>query len=313
MILPNSGVAKKNWWLLLSTPKGDEAEQCSSTNMGDTLHHRSQNCDTSQRTNDDETVNCDINVTECVSQTNCVSQQSVDQIQEENEKLNQQQFVSGNEEETVMECSLTDIEDTLHLTSNTFHMSQRTNDEESVNCDVTECVSQTDCETQQYVNQIQRVNEQRIQQQLVSEIEDKTVKECSFANMNDTLHHTSNNVDQSRRTHDDQTVNCSTNVTVCTSQTECVLKQTVNQSKDENEEQIKKKSMGEIEHTFNQNVKETVSQIEQQIIKQTVEESVNQTGNKAPNTIGLPKRILRNFKLKAKRNLKTKKIKLQML
>ena len=63
---------------ILSTPKGDEAEQCSSTNMGDTLHHRSQNCDTSQRTNDDETVNCDINVTECVSQTNCVSQQSVD-------------------------------------------------------------------------------------------------------------------------------------------------------------------------------------------------------------------------------------------
>ena len=292
---------------ILSTPKGDKAEQCSATNMGDTLHHRSQNCDTSQRTNDDETVNCDINVTECVSQTNCVSQQSVDQIQEENEKLNQQQFVSGKEEETVMECSLTDIEDTLHLTSNTFHMSQRTNDEESVNGDVTECVSQTDCETQQYVNLIQRVNEQRIQQQLVSEIEEKTVKECSSANLNDTLHHTSNNVDQSRRTHDDQTVNCSTNVTVCTSQTECVLQQTVNQSKDENEEQIKKKSMGEIEHTFNQNVKETVSQIEQQIIKQTVEESVNQTGNKALNTIGIPKRILRNFKLKAKRNLKTKK------
>ena len=65
----------------------------------------------------------------------------------------------GIEEETVMECSLTDIEDTLHLASNTFHMSQRTNDEESVNCDVTECVSQTDCETQQYVNQIQRVSE----------------------------------------------------------------------------------------------------------------------------------------------------------
>ena len=216
-------------------------------------------------------------------------------------KINQQQFVSGIEEETVMECSLTDIEDTLHLTSNTFHMSQRTNDEESVNCDVTECVSQTDCKTQQYVNQIQRVNEQRIQQQLVSEIEEKTVKECSSANMNDTLHHTSNYV------------NCSTNVTVCTSHTECVLQQTVNQSKDENEEHIKKKYMSEIEHTFNQNVKETVSQIEQQIIKQTVEESVNQTGNKALNTSGRPKRILRNFKLKAKRNLKTKKIKLQML
>ena len=30
--------------------------------------------------------------------------------------------------------------------------------------------------------------------------------------------------------------------------------------------------MSEIEHTFNQSVKETVSQIEQQIIKQTVEE-----------------------------------------
>ena len=118
---------------ILSTLKGDEAEQCSSTNMGDTLHRRSQNCDTSQRTNDDETINCDINVSECVSQTNCVSQQHVDQIQEENEKLNKQQFVSGIEEETIMECSLTDIEDTLHLTSNTFHKSQRTNDEETVN------------------------------------------------------------------------------------------------------------------------------------------------------------------------------------
>ena len=65
--------------------------------------------------------------------------------------------------------------------------------------------------------------------------------------------------------------------------------------------------MSVIEHTFNQNVKETVSKIEHQIIKQTVEESVNQTGNKALNTIGRSKRILRNFKLKAKRNLKTKK------
>ena len=105
---------------------------------------------------------------------------------------------------------------------------------------MTECVSQTDCETQQSINQIQRVNEQRIQQHLVSEIEEKTVKECSLANMNDTLHHTFNNVDQSRRIHDDQTVNCSTNVTVCTSQTECVLQQSVNQSQDENEEQIQK-------------------------------------------------------------------------
>ena len=59
--------------------------------------------------------------------------------------------------------------------------------------------------------------------------------------MNETLHHTSVNVDQSGRTHDDQTVNCSTNVTACTSQTECVLQQSVNQSKDENEDQIKKK------------------------------------------------------------------------
>ena len=41
--------------------------------------------------------------------------------------------------------------------------------------------------------------------------------------MNETLHRTSNNVDQSRRTHDDQTVNCSTLVIACTSQTECVL------------------------------------------------------------------------------------------
>ena len=140
---------------IFSTPKDDEAEQCSSTNMGDTLYHRSQNCDTSQRTNDDETVNCNINVTECVSQTNCVSQHAVDQIQEENIKLNQQRFVSEIEEDTVMKCSLTDIEDTLHLTSNTFHKGQRTNDEETVNCDVNECVSQTDCETKQSVNQIQ--------------------------------------------------------------------------------------------------------------------------------------------------------------
>ena len=65
--------------------------------------------------------------------------------------------------------------------------------------------------------------------------------------------------------------------------------------------------MSEIEHTFNQNVKETVSQIEHQIIKKSVEESVNQTGYKALDTIGIPKGILRNFKLKAKRNLKTKK------
>ena len=39
----------RNMKEILSTPKDDEAEQCSSTNMGDTLHHRFQDCDTSQR------------------------------------------------------------------------------------------------------------------------------------------------------------------------------------------------------------------------------------------------------------------------